>query len=872
MRVILNRPWHSSRLRAVAAALVIVLLNLPLLADSVVPVAVSIRPGSLTVTLMNPGGGSGSAGSDTVLRPGDILTFVIRSTHAPNGTTRGVNGYLTAYIPDNTEVVAVRFIDADGNTVLPRRAGLASDGVGPRGPRAYSSPLANGSLAQLYAGSGIFFSTDPRTARQPVPSASSPFITLKNGLQMSNPSGAAQLDQLLGTSAPYFAHSEWDLTQVLAFGVAGTVTGATGNTPEHVASSGFGYGSPVAGPQTWYKLEATIDPPGSAITTANAKFLGSVGPWQRIRLTGAETGMRGAGPSPPAPAQVMPNPGLPLRVGGLAVDGSGNPQGWDLSADNPLPSISPRTNSVRFALGELAVGSSSFAELSLRVKQLPLESQSMMDAVCVEFFAGDASSRDQTGAAGGKDNPWRYFVPNPACVTLNVPVTNSVSKVLAVSGDTLTYSITANNLSTQAQQNVVVRDCFHPGNQTFVSATAGFVLDAFAGGCPDAATQDAVVWNVGTLLSGASLNFTVNMTAQSSTTNAAVYTSQSLPAPGFATSAYTNVFAASAIRLALEASPSHIPTLPGTVRYTARVQNEGTGAVSNACLGGACYVEVNLPAGFSYQPGSSTINGAAAANPTVTGQSVRYLAGQLPSIPAGGMLTIEFNATIAGGTPAGLYTADLQTWLRSSFLQDIEDSVVRQAPVTVISPRSDTPILSTPIGQGSNSVGGTTTEGGGSTVRVFVNGNPAGSAFSSAGGSFSVSLPRLFAGQRVTATIQASGELESLASAPVEVSSSRVFTDDSLVPGSTVIKAVHLVEVRDSVNALRTRASLMPVAWTDVAASGLTIKAVHIIELRNALTPALTALGRTATYTDPSLTSGNVVKAIHIQEIREYTR
>ncbi len=98
------------------------------------------------------------------------------------------------------------------------------------------------------------------------------------------------------------------------------------------------------------------------------------------------------------------------------------------------------------------------------------------------------------------------------------------------------------------------------------------------------------------------------------------------------------------------------------------------------------------------------------------------------------------------------------------------------------------------------------------------------------------------------------------------------FTDDPLVPGSTVVKAAHLAEVRDSVNALRARAGLGALGWTDAAVPGLVIKALHIIELRDALTPALTALGMTATYSDAHLGPGTTVKAIDIQEIRDYTR
>lgn len=115
-----------------------------------------------------------------------------------------------------------------------------------------------------------------------------------------------------------------------------------------------------------------------------------------------------------------------------------------------------------------------------------------------------------------------------------------------------------------------------------------------------------------------------------------------------------------------------------------------------------------------------------------------------------------------------------------------------------------------------------------------------------------------------------------LATKPHQVSVTPVslpaFTDDPLVAGITIIKAIHLSEVRDAVNMMRARAGLVAATWTDAAASSLTVKAVHVTELRNALTPALTALMRSATYTDPNLAPGNIIKALHIQEIRDYTK
>ncbi len=93
------------------------------------------------------------------------------------------------------------------------------------------------------------------------------------------------------------------------------------------------------------------------------------------------------------------------------------------------------------------------------------------------------------------------------------------------------------------------------------------------------------------------------------------------------------------------------------------------------------------------------------------------------------------------------------------------------------------------------------------------------------------------------------------------------FADDPLTPGET-IKAIHLIQLRQAVNAVRNAAGLADVTFTDPSPQGVPVKAIHILELRTALTPALIALGKTPTYADPTLGPGDPVRAIHFQDIR----
>ena len=84
------------------------------------------------------------------------------------------------------------------------------------------------------------------------------------------------------------------------------------------------------------------------------------------------------------------------------------------------------------------------------------------------------------------------------------------------------------------------------------------------------------------------------------------------------------------------------------------------------------------------------------------------------------------------------------------------------------------------------------------------------------------------------------------------------FTDDPLQARVTVIRAVHIAELRQRVNQLRLRFGLEAFAWAETISAGTTpVRAIHVTELRAALAAAYVAAGRAApTYTDSTLTPG----------------
>ena len=95
-----------------------------------------------------------------------------------------------------------------------------------------------------------------------------------------------------------------------------------------------------------------------------------------------------------------------------------------------------------------------------------------------------------------------------------------------------------------------------------------------------------------------------------------------------------------------------------------------------------------------------------------------------------------------------------------------------------------------------------------------------------------------------------------------------IFSNDPLQPGVTLIRAVHLAELRTAVNAVRSLAGLAPATFTDSAIPGVVIKAIHITELRTALNAALTALGRSTPVYTNTIAPGSIVRAVDFQEIR----
>ena len=95
------------------------------------------------------------------------------------------------------------------------------------------------------------------------------------------------------------------------------------------------------------------------------------------------------------------------------------------------------------------------------------------------------------------------------------------------------------------------------------------------------------------------------------------------------------------------------------------------------------------------------------------------------------------------------------------------------------------------------------------------------------------------------------------------------FADDPLIPGTTVIKAAHFIELRDRINEQLVRFSQPSHSFTNAITAGVTtMQAVDLTELYTAVNNALVAAGE-PTISVPAISPGETVAlASHISNLR----
>ena len=107
----------------------------------------------------------------------------------------------------------------------------------------------------------------------------------------------------------------------------------------------------------------------------------------------------------------------------------------------------------------------------------------------------------------------------------------------------------------------------------------------------------------------------------------------------------------------------------------------------------------------------------------------------------------------------------------------------------------------------------------------------------------------------------------------VTLATAIAFLNPELTANVTEVRAQHIYDLRDAVDAVRAIAGLPAATWDNSVLEGQLIRAGDIQELRNELGPALSALMiSVAPYEDPTLSTGStgtLIKKVHIEQLRE---
>jgi uncharacterized repeat protein (TIGR01451 family) len=683
-----------------------------------------------------------AAGQPAGFKSGDTISYIIQFTPVSNGAIVGAGGYITDYLPPGVEVVDASIVakDASGNfsNIAPALPGTIDGGWGKRGAKTFAAPFnvasydptgrctalalgasCGGRLSEIYADTGIFFSTDPRTAAfPPLPTR---IQQSANGYLIA-PTAVNQLNPLIGQTVAT-THNLWDADQTNAFGSTALPVG-TPRSNSAVLSNGTGVtpyyaGSAVAGPQSGYPLDN----------------LAQVGPWQRIAYAGSRIGNPSGGPAT-------------SNLANLVVGGGPTSLGYSLSASNPLP---PGTNAVRWAVGKLVVGTLSYVRISIRLTQAPPTAGIINSS---EVFGGDAGDGDT-----GQDNAWRYHVPSvadnnsnlfvqklPCVYDASATVCVPLSGVYAPASSTITYLITYLNSGNSDQTNAVLSDTAPCQTALGASVKIGAVngplaavlsvpyttTTAVAGNCTSPQTRASLTFPaMPLLLAGSGGRIIINVPNSAGTVDDTVINTARLltseTSGGVTSNGVTIVGNTTSPYLTLEKTAS-LASIPagGTDSYVIVVRNTGTGPATGITIsdilptmGGAA---ADPTTRFNFNTPTVSISSSllTTSSALVSSTSTAALGGLSPysavagaantvqvnwafgtgtasSLAVGGVITITFNVTAGANmaTSATPYVNNVQArYVASQFSGSAGVSdLISAAPVTLTSPLSLTKTL-----------------------------------------------------------------------------------------------------------------------------------------------------------------------------------
>ena len=276
---------------------------------------------------------------------------------------------------------------------------------------------------------------------------------------------------------------------------------------------------------------------------------------------------------------------------------------------------------------------------------------------------------------------------------------------------------------------------------------------------------------------------------------------------------------------------------------------EQTFTVSNTS-GGTVTGSASVSAPFSLVSGNPFTLVGLGATQTVT---VRFT----PSAPA--MATANVNFTANEDTVSRIVTGD--------GTDTIPPTLAITSPTGNAAYTTSNPLLT---------LGGTSSDNTGVTQVTWANDRSGGGTASGTTSWVASGIALQFGANVVTVTARDAAGNTATASLTVTLAGILTFTDDPLTAQNTVIRTVHIMELRAAIDGVRVARELAAFDWTDPALipGSTPVKAIHVAELRTALSHAYEAAGLTPPrYSDPTPIAGlTVIKATDLNELRTFVR